>query len=327
MKRILNFSILSSALLLLLVVGTGCLKDKYVDDNLAGPLINTSPKLVELMGAVAGTSSYQSSRVVAFDISTTVDTMELVSVKLAANEPADKDIQVVLELVPDLIQGYNDSNGTHFEPLPTNIYTFSSTDLTVTIPRGEREGKLNIMLVPEDLLGGEYALAFKIKSVSDPNIKISGNFNNVFTVIAVKNIYDGEYQVTGTLIDNVNPALGGLYPMTVHLITTGPNSVAMYDPIGFHDYIHPISNNGNFSGYGSYAPVFNFDPSGNGTVTSVVNFYGQPAGNGRSAMIDPAGINKWDPATKEMKVKYFLLQPGTTVRSTIDETFRYVGPR
>jgi hypothetical protein len=196
----------------------------------------------------------------------------------------------------------------------------------VTIPAGSREGTMSISLVPQDLIGGEFALGFRVKSVSDPDIKVSGNFNNVFAIVTVKNIYDGVYTINGTMVDQTNAAITGRYPEEVHLVTTGANSVAMFYPV-YHDYYHPISSAGSLSVYGAYSPEFNFDPTGSGTVTSVVNYYGQPASNGRSAAIDPSGTNKWNPATKEMKVRYFLLQPGSTIRTRFDETFTYVGPR
>lgn len=328
MKRLINFLTLSCAFALVAITSTGCLKDKYVDDGLAGPEIYKSPKLIELMGTEDATTSYQSSSVIAFDIGTQIDTTGLVFARLAGNDPAPEDIKVQLELVPSLLEAYNDTNGTHLEPLPANLYTLSSNDMTITIPKGEREGALDITLIPNDLLTGEYALAFRIKSVSNPEYQISGNFNNAVVIIGVKNQYDGVYEVTGVkFVDQINPLFTGLYPLTVHLITTGPNSVAFYDPDGFHDYIHPMSNNGNFSGYGSFTPEFFFDASGNGVVTNVLNYYGNPAGNGRSGAIDPTGENKMDMSTRTMKVKYFMLQPGSSVRVAFDETFTYVGPR
>jgi hypothetical protein len=325
MKKIFNSFILSGASALLLIGGTGCLKDSFVEDGLAGPEIFKSPKLIEIMGSRDATTSYNSSSVVSFDIGTEAVTGNLVNVRLAANDPAPEDITVQLELAPELLEAYNDTNATHLEELPSSIYTVAPSDLTVVIPKGEREGHLQITVVPNDLLSGEYALAFRIKSVSNPEYIISGNWNNHVVIVGVKNEFDGVYEVTGTMVDMVNPALTGLFPMTVHLVTTGPSSVVMFDPVGFHDFIHPISNAGNFSGYGSFAPEFTFDADGN--ITSVVNAYGQPAGNGRSAGLDPSGVNKYDKATKTMRVKYFMYQPGTTVRTTFDETYTYEGPR
>jgi hypothetical protein len=81
------------------------------------------------------------------------------------------------------------------------------------------------------------------------------------------------------------------------------------------------------SAYGAFQPVFNFDANNN--VTSVVNLYGQPAGNTRSAAIDPTGVNKWDPTTKTLRVKWFMYQPSVIsgIRTTFDFTFTYVGVR
>ena len=79
-----------------------------------------------------------------------------------------------------------------------------------------------------------------------------------------------------------------------------------------------IFRGANVSGYGSFAPVFKFDANDN--VIAVTNFWGQPAGNGRSARLDPSGINKYDAATKTIKVKYWLVQAGND-RTVFDEVF------
>lgn len=326
MKKVFSFLKIMTACCCLILTTTGCLKDNLVEQGLTVPEIYKSPKMVEIMGTPELTNSYQSSSITAFDIGTAKATLPLVFVRLASPDPADKDIQVQLEYMPSLINAYNDTNSTHYDTLPPNIFTLSQTNLMVTIPKGAREGKIDISLIPQDLIGSEFALGFRIKSVSDPNVKISGNFNNLFAIVAVKNIYDGVYTMTGTLVDQTVPTITGLYPEVVHLVTTGAQSVAMFYPV-YHDYYHPISSGGSLSVYGMFSPEFNFNSSGNGTVTSVVNHYGQPATNGRSAAIDPTGTNKWDPVTKQMKVKYFLLQPGSTIRTRFDETFTYVGPR
>jgi hypothetical protein len=325
MKKIINSFILSGLGSLVLVGGTGCLKDSFVEDGLAGPEIYKSPKLIEIMGSRDATTSYNSSSVVSFDIGTEAVTGNLVNVRLAANDPAPEDITVQLELAPELLQGYNDTNLTFLEELPASIYEVTPGDLTVVIPKGEREGALQISVVPNDLLTGEYALGFRIKSVSNPDYKISGNWNNHVVLVGVKNEYDGIYEVVWTMNDMVNPALTALSPMEVSLVTRGPSSNALFDHVGWHDFLHPISNAGNYSGYGSFAPVFTFDADGN--VINVVNIYGQPAGNGRSAGLDPSGENKYDKASRTMKVKFFMYQPGTTIRTTFDQTWTYLGPR
>ncbi len=123
----------------------------------------------------------------------------------------------------------------------------------------------------------------------------------------------------------VNPALssvpGDPYPFEVELKTTGPTSVGMYVPN--LNFAHLIATG---SYYGNYGPIFNFDEATN-KIISVTNKFGQPSpGNARGAEIDPTGINTFDPATKTINAKYFMLQGGS-VRTKFDDKLTYMGPR
>lgn len=135
------------------------------------------------------------------------------------------------------------------------------------------------------------------------------------------NKYDGNYVMTGTMVDYTNSSLTGKYPANVALVTQSENSVAMYDLDYVRGYGHRILSNGSDSYYGQFSPVFTFDSNNN--VISVTNYFGQPSGNDRSAELDPSGENKWDPATKTLKVKYWMNQPGSTHRVAFDETFTW----
>ena len=131
------------------------------------------------------------------------------------------------------------------------------------------------------------------------------------------------------MADAANPALTGYFPMNYHLITAGANNVDGFDPEIWVDYFIPIYNAAAVSGYGSFSPSFTFDANDN--ITSVINVYGQPAGNGRYAQLDPSGENKWDPATKTIKVKFFMFQPAVVPlpnpRVRFDWTMTYKGDR
>ena len=81
----------------------------------------------------------------------------------------------------------------------------------------------------------------------------------------------------------------------------------LYDELLREDFMYPIKSGTGYSAYGSFAPEFVFDASGN--ITAVVNHYGQPAGNTRSALLDPTGINKYDETTKSFSVSYYMVQP------------------
>ena len=99
----------------------------------------------------------------------------------------------------------------------------------------------------------------------------------------------------------------------------------MYDNTIWGDFFHPILNVGGHSGYGSFALVVNFNPANN-TISSVTNYYGQPAGNGRSARLDPSGANAVQ-GTKDILIKHFMDQPPALPRTTFNEKWEYVGSR
>jgi hypothetical protein len=308
----------------MILVGIGCMKDKLQEDGFTNPDFGTSPSVIELPGTVEPKTAYNKS-IVSIPNSSKDTTFDVLYVRLAADQPAGEDITVQLELDADLLKKYNDTAKTKMVQIPANIFTFDRTDLTVTIPKGSRQGALKMKLIPANIASGEYGFAFKIKSVSNSAYRISGNFNYSVTSVGVRNKWDGLYEITGSLVDAVNPALssvpGDPYPFEVELRTTGPNSVAMFSP-DIPEYGHLIATG---SYYGSFSPVFTFDEATN-KITTVTNYWGQPSGNNRSAVIDPTGINAYNPATKVIDVKYIMIQAGAP-RTRFDDKFTYIGPR
>ena len=139
------------------------------------------------------------------------------------------------------------------------------------------------------------------------------------------NDFDGDYTMNGTLVDAVNATLVGAYPKEVYLEAVDSNSVVMFD-VTINTYGHLILNGTASSYYGSFAPIFIFDS--NNKITSVTNYYGQPAANGRSAELDPTGINTVDPVTHTISVSYWMNQTSVAGHRThFVETFTYLGPR
>lgn len=318
--KLLNIRFLF-ALVATALFGTGCLKDDNFDDGRYGINLDGAQKVLEISGPVDG---FVNIDLVGSPNDTTVD---IVVVRLAGGN-ADKDVQVTLALDPAVVTAYNAAHGTSYVSPAAN--QFSIPSLTVTIPAGQKTASLRLTAKPNNLFGAdEYALGVKLVSSSDPNIKLSGNFNTQVVGLTIRNKYDGEYTMTGTLVDVANAALTAKSPQRVHLITTGANSVYLHNAgtsiASFKD-LFPILSAGSESAYGAFTPEFTFDANNN--VISVVNAYGQPASNGRSAQLDPSGVNKWDPATKTLRVKWFMTQPPTPgIRTTFDFTFTYVGPR
>lgn len=236
--------------------------------------------------------------------------------------------------------------------LPTAWYTIQTDGVksggqggtfTFTFKPGEYAKEVYITIPNATLLNPSalYGLGFTI-TTADAGGKISTQ-KAVIIEIGAKNDWDGVYTVTGPMLDAVNPDLVQWYdvdptygpwggPWELNLITTGGTQCLMYDNTIWGDYFHPIkvaSTNQN-SGYGSFALLVNFNPANN-TISSVTNYWGQPAGNTRSAQLDPSGANAVQ-GNKDILIKYFLVQPSAVpappnIRTRFDEVWKYRGSR
>jgi len=249
-----------------------------------------------------------------------------INVSYSGEDVAPSDITVELEVDQTALDRFNTENGTDYVTPPSSVCSYPTS---LVIKKGQRVStdSAKITLSADFDFDAAYALPLRIKSVS-PSHTISANFGAAVYAFTLRNQYDGHYTVTGTMVDFASPGLQGRYPMDVYLITTGSNSVVMQDnAIGSPS--HSIDNGGGLSYYGSFAPKLIFDPSGNGTIISVVNYFGQPAGNGRSAEIDPSGTNKINLSDMSIDVNYWMNQPSVIVpqRTSFTEHFTYVGPR
>lgn len=235
---------------------------------------------------------------------------------------APSDITVTLAADQATLTAYNAANGVSKVLPPASAASFPTS---VVIKAGTNQTTVlgTITVSPEFDFNKAYGLPIKITTVSQGII--SGNFASSVYSFGVRNIYDGEFTVTGSMVDFANGGLTGRYPMSAYLITSGASTVRLYDR-GVPGYYHTILNGGSTSYYGAFGVEFTI---ANNKITSVVNIYGQPSSNGRSAELDPSGANTWDPATKTMKVKYWMNQPSVIAphRSAFDETYKYVGIR
>jgi hypothetical protein len=172
-----------------------------------------------------------------------------------------------------------------------------------------------------------YGVGFKIESVEGGSI--ANGSQSIKVKFDLRNRWDGRYKVTGNFVDIAAPTLT-FTEQEVNLVTTGPASVVMIPKdLGIPGYL--ILSGTSLSYYGSFGPVFNFDPASN-KVVSVVNSYGQPASNTRAAELDPSGVNKWDAATKSMSVKFYMKQSNTVttpphIRVYFNNTFINLGNR
>ncbi|MGF7230736.1 DUF4998 domain-containing protein, partial [Arachidicoccus sp.] len=132
------------------------------------------------------------------------------------------------------------------------------------------------------------------------------------------NLVAARYTCTGSLVDYTNAGLTGPYPWNVTLEQITIHQLAIYDEDYSKGIYHKIKSGTSNSYYGSFGVVINMDDQNK--VVSVENKYGQPASNGRSGELDSTGINKFDPVSKILKVKYWMNENGNH-RTLFDETF------
>jgi hypothetical protein len=216
--------------------------------------------------------------------------------------------------------------------LPAAVLSFTGAP-EVTIKAGARVSgnfTMNINTGTLDPLK-TYGVAFTISSVSKSSVSIPKNLKTVVYKIALKNKYDGVYKVTGTMVDAANGGLTNWMPFwTANLETTGPNSVAVRDMTYTGGIYHPIMNGGAASYYGTFGMYVTFDGATNKAVDMVSPYEpGQiPGGatNSRTARLDPNFTSTFDPATRTIRIKYFMYQPTVIAsgpRVVFDETWTY----
>jgi hypothetical protein len=239
---------------------------------------------------------------------------------------APQDITVTFSTSQAALTAFNANQGTAFVIPDPSVYTLPAT---AVIPKGKRSVTVRVIIKKATYdFTKSYALPLTITAASSG--VISTNFGTAIYTFIARNSYDGIYAVTGTLVDAASSAITEFStPFNAQMITAGATSIAMYDGIYVANaYAHIILSGTSQSYYGSFAPVFTFDAT-SGNITSVVNYYGQPASNTRFATLDPSGINKYDPTSKSFQVKYWMDQPSAIVghRTSFNEKFTYVSPR
>lgn len=307
-----------SSLFLLLSVGlVSCLKSK----DATGVLNDDNGSVITEISEVSYNNLYAITTDISLADTPPVEVVNIFTLKYhAGRKEPSSDIKVKVSASPLGIPAGTVALPAANYTLPAEISIPRSSSRSIPFPITIKKAGLDLSNV--------YALTFKITQVSEGVISELGKELTVTFII--KNKYDGKFNMTGTLVDNAVPSITAKSPAKVELVTTGANSVYLHNSgassASFLD-LFPIINAGTESAYGSFTPEFIFDANNN--VIQVINAYGQPASNTRRADLDPSGVNKWDPATKTLKVKWTMSQPSVMpgIRSTFDFTFTYTGPR
>lgn len=191
-----------------------------------------------------------------------------------------------------------------------------------------------------------------------PVVSLAGTYNITGTTITIppaaicinngSNNYQGVYEVTGSYYDVSNASFTALYPKKY--ILTSPafiNSVVVADS-SLGDIGYVFQNAGSSTFYGSFGLQVTFDPVSN-VIIDLHNYYGDPnnpatpggnpasgsgpplysASNGRRAVLDPSGINAYDPVTRTVRIRYWMYHPSVVPsgpRAYFDETWTYLHP-
>ncbi|SHM81481.1 hypothetical protein [Mucilaginibacter sp. OK098] len=279
-----------------------------------------------------------------FDVFTDIKTVNMFVIRrdAASNADLQKAGTVTLTALPQsyldgLGSGYTSLIGTNIYTLPTAAdiasggaftgsegITQTATGFTINFAPGEFAKNVFFFVDGSKVdLSKQYAAAYAITNFGGFTKKVGTD--TILSTVAIKNKYDGNYDVTGSYTDAANAAYTGIYPYNVDLQTISATANDVYNKT-FATYGFVFNTGSGNSEYGSWAPQFAFDPATN-KVISVVNHYGQGSGaHSRSAKLDPSGENAYDPGTKTIKVKYIMVSDGTD-RCHFDETYTYKGSR
>lgn len=316
---------------------------------LKGDPINLAPGATgNLISVAVNSNGVWQSTPLAVNAQTTDSTYNVILVTLSSAEGvAKEDIHVTMVPQIDSLPRYNSKTYDEHDPNTGEVTvahpekylvaagTSGSPAFTVmdngvvTIPKGKNYGYLRVKTTSNNWLGSTaYAFVYRISTVQEAGYVISANNGYSITPFVVKNKYDAEYSVTGTLLDKASGSINGScsYPMDVYLVTQGPSVVWLYDK-AIPGYYHTICSGGGLSYYGNAGVAITFDANDN--VISVDNIYQDPAPRSRTFQLDPSGVNKYDAATNTLKIKYWMNQANSVQphRVYFDETFKFTGPR
>jgi hypothetical protein len=272
---------------------------------------NTDRVIVEFFNAKADHSF-------AIDYSDAPTTVDVAEVEFMVRSVVKSDALVKIRASADIVNAYNTANGTSYGSVPYNLFSFGATDYTLTPT--ERKKTVSIRIKPSDIATGEWAIGLSIESTSLG--EVSQIANQVVVILSVKNKYDGKYHLKGFYTRTDNPSYNGPFETDVEMITTGPNSVAMYWPDG-GDYYQPFSNNGSLTAFSNVAPEVFFSTADQ--VTAVNNYTGDPT-NGPFMTVSPGSNSRFaSGSTPVIYLKYYYnTNPANRIFA---DTLIYTGPR
>lgn len=290
-----------------------CLKDKGFENQQYG-LNDPSPERY-----VSFIKSYErdGNNVVGILTSPVVEDYDFFVLNISGQR-LTSDVTVNLAIDNSIIAEFNAANGTNYIALPAGTY---EVPLSVVYPAGVDFVRVPIKLKKATLdVTKAYALGIKITGTSDPSIKLSTNGNKRLISFLIKNKYDGNYglriRTVGWAAYGISDNLVGTWPSngdgtSIFMITSGANTVDLWDEWGNVTFIQPAFTTGNAgaTGFGATAPRFVFDL----TTDQLIDVFNTKPddGRGRRFTLNPAVTDsRYDPVTKKIFAAYRMHQNG-----------------
>jgi hypothetical protein len=272
---------------------------------------NTERVIVEFLDA-------KNAKNVAMNFTTGVTAVEVADLQFMVRSSVNNSATVKVIGDPTVVSEYNAANGTSYQAVPGGLFALQPSDIELTA--NERKQKVTIMIDPANIAVGSWALGLKIASTTVG--EVSQIANRVMIILSVKNKYDGRYHLKGHFTRTDVPAYNGPFETDVEMITTGPNSVAMYwDEFG--DFYQPFSNNGTLTAFSNVAPEAFFN--GSDQVVSITNITGDPAAGPFMTPYPGANSRYVGGATPVIYLKYYYnTNPANRIFA---DTLIYTGPR
>ena len=301
-------------LLILSITAVSCLKDKAYENGTIQSGSGGSGqdvKVITLGITVSDTTNFLQA---SYNLSANDTTVDLVPVELGGLSSASQDIHVTLTENDQLVQNYNDSNGTDFTNPGANVTIVNNV---VIIPKGSRTGYLQVKFKPNDLLNGDFALGFVVTSIAESGYTI-GNLNHGIVALGPKNRYDGKYSLriktVGWAAYGIDDGIPETWPTQIGVVTTGLSSIVFSSEVGGDQ---PAFAGGSITGFGATEPQLTFDLTTNKLV-SVVNL-AAPDSRARAFAINSAVTDsRYDPASKTIYAAYLMTQNGRPTQYIYD---------
>lgn len=205
MKRVISILVIPT----LLLAFTSCLKESADFDSYKSQSVrsNGDVKIVAIGLDVKSNKQFFTAAYVSNDEKTEFK----VPIELCTSGVATEDVSVTVSVLDSVLTNLIDSNRVNKSPdtlytiTPKSMYQVLNPNGVVIIPKGSRIGYLRVQIKPSDFISIDpYVIPFTITAVNKPYL-ISGNLQNGFIKIVIKNSYDGDYISNGYFYHPASP--------------------------------------------------------------------------------------------------------------------------